>query len=86
MTRKLLTILLLMSLNAWSQDVLIDPRDGNQYQVVQIGDYRWFKSNLRYQTPTSWCAQYHDAEPCDESNFYFYTDLESLCPPSWHVQ
>ena len=84
------TLLLLLALSfalfAQAQEsVVTDVRDGNSYPIVAIGDLYWFASNLRFETPKSWCAQQVDGEHCDKGNFYFNTHLDSLCPAGWRV-
>ncbi len=35
-------------------DTLIDPRDGNRYPVIKIGEAWWMADNLRFGTPIDW--------------------------------
>jgi uncharacterized protein (TIGR02145 family) len=62
-----------------------DSRDGNVYPMIEIGDLYWLGSNLRYQTATSWCAQQIEGSHCAQTNYYYYTDLDSVCPTGWRV-
>ena len=57
----------------------------NEYEVIQIAGYRWFKENIRYQTPTSWCSENPDSEACQYGNYYYPTDLVNICPEGWRV-
>ncbi|MEL6538643.1 MAG: FISUMP domain-containing protein [Bacteroidota bacterium] len=81
----LLTLLGLTSPWAHCQTTFTDPRDEEQYPVIQIGDHVWFQENLRVLTPTSWCAEHPDSEACDYGNYYYASDLISACPTGWRV-
>ena len=45
----------------------------------------WFKSNLQFSTPTSWCNENPDSEACKYGNYYYPTDLINVCPSGWRV-
>ena len=68
-----------------AQTTMIDNRDSSEYDVVQIGDYLWFQENLRFITPTSWCGENPNSAACTNNNFYYPTDLISICPEGWKV-
>ncbi|MGB3590004.1 MAG: FISUMP domain-containing protein, partial [Tunicatimonas sp.] len=78
-------LLLFIHLSVHGQVSFTDDRDGNEYEVVQIAGYRWFKENIRYKTPTSWCSENPDSEACQYGNYYYPTDLVSICPQGWRV-
>lgn len=65
--------------------IYADSRDGKTYPVITLGDLQWFKSNLRYETTMSWCAQHGKGANCDDGNFYYYNDIDSVCPQGWRV-
>ena len=65
--------------------VFIDSRDGKAYPIVTLGNLHWLKSNLSYETATSWCKQHGKEADCNDGNFYYYTELDSVCPQSWRV-
>ncbi|MEM9675701.1 MAG: FISUMP domain-containing protein [Bacteroidota bacterium] len=84
-TLRVIFLSIVSSLSAFGQETFIDPRDNNEYPIVQIGNYQWFGTNLRFLTPDSWCAQNSHVEPCSQSNFYFHSDLQQLCPTGWRI-
>jgi uncharacterized protein (TIGR02145 family) len=63
-----------------------DPRDGQQYSTIDIGGKKWFREHLRFQTRHSFCPHYNkDSADCRDGNYYSYSELETICPPGWHV-
>lgn len=63
-----------------------DPRDGQLYETIQIKDRVWFRENLRYETPKSYCPNDNKREDeCDQGNFYVYTEVDTLCPEGWRL-
>jgi len=62
-----------------------DPRDGQVYPVVQIGDQCWFAKNLNYNTGNSWC---YDDDPANCDTYGRLYDLQTAltaCPDGWHL-
>lgn len=67
-------------------DSLVDKRDGRKYAVVQIGETRWFKDFLKYETALSHCPNFNKKEwDCEVGNYYSYLELDTICPQGWHV-
>lgn len=63
-----------------------DPRDGQQYQTITIGNRKWFREHLRYQTRFSYCPNFNtDKTACDSGNYYLNTELDTVCPKGWRV-
>ncbi len=82
----LLFVCLSGSLVSSGQDSLFtDPRDNNSYPLIKLGDYWWFKSDLRFGAPNSWCTENPKHEVCAKTNFYYYIELDNVCPAGWHV-
>ena len=65
--------------------IFADQRYGKKYPIITLGALQWFKSNLSFETKTSWCAQHGKGANCNEGNFYYYNDLNSACPQGWRI-
>ncbi len=64
---------------------IIDPRDGETYGYVQIGDLLWLAENLRYQAPDSECYE-EDNTNCERyGRLYSFKDSRTACPEGWHL-
>lgn len=77
-------ISLTFSINSKSQEIFTDPRDGNEYNTVEIGNTIWFTDNLKYETATSHCPNHSTSdEDCKSGNFYTYQEAQNVCPEGW---
>lgn len=80
-------------------DLLIDIRDGEQYQTVQIDGQCWMKENLNYEVGTNWCY-YNNVAYCNVfGRLYTWTTImngqtssnnvpsgiQGICPEGWHL-
>ncbi len=66
---------------------LTDNRDGNIYQLVEIGNQVWMKENLRYKNEYS-AAPNDDQELVAEYGLVYRTHIASgvgVCPEEWHL-
>lgn len=62
-----------------------DPRDGQTYAVVQIGNQCWFAENLNYDTGNSWCYDDDDSNCSTYGRLYDWQTALSACPDGWHL-
>ena len=78
-------LLSLICKSVTAQRFFSDTRDNSMYEVFEIGDKLWLKENLKFKTPTSWCAEHPESDACAYGNYYYPTDLINVCPDGWRV-
>lgn len=66
-------------------DTFTDPRDGQTYDVIEIGAQNWMAENLNFETGNSWCYDYSSAN-CDVyGRLYDWETAKNVCPEGWHL-
>ncbi len=62
-----------------------DPRDGQTYAIVDIGNQTWFAENLNYQTANSWWYDNSSATGDVYGRLYTWEAALNACPSGWHL-
>jgi len=77
----------MFSADSESAETFTDPRDGQVYKTVKIGDQIWFAENLRYEINSHGSCVYDgDYKHFDRMGLLYSKDvLGSVVPKGWHI-
>ncbi|MDP5172081.1 MAG: fibrobacter succinogenes major paralogous domain-containing protein [Bacteroidia bacterium] len=64
---------------------ITDPRDGQTYQILEIGTQCWFAENLNYASDNSWCYEDKEGNCNIYGRLYTWEAAVNACPTGWHL-
>lgn len=66
-------------------ELFTDPRDGEIYTILDIGNQTWFAENLNYEIENSWCYDETTVSCNTYGRLYDWEAALIGCPVGWHL-
>ncbi|MCF8230448.1 MAG: hypothetical protein K9J24_15990 [Bacteroidales bacterium] len=71
--------------NGGGSGTFTDPRDGQEYEYVEIGSQTWMAENLNYETANSWWYDNNSTNGDIYGRLYTWDAALNACPSGWHL-
>lgn len=83
MNHRLLFLLLILT-SACQVESITDSRDGQVYQLMQVGSQTWIKENIRYMPPEV-TTSVLQSRKVNYGSYYSWDEAQKACPDGFHL-